>query len=158
MNRCEKEDSMPDPSRYLTIHQKRVAAIQTPEKYSSEWKSIAEALPKLVRNDGFHYLQSKIPDTIRRNLTGVKSLAKALRAAAKAEGGLLSKPSDNARARALLLKTLAHLYFFDQGGGRKLWILSTPSALRAHPIEYRASGDAAVDQLLELKTEIYSDE
>ena len=149
---------MADPSPYLTIHRKLVAAVQTRDKYSSDWKAIAEALPKLVRDDGFHYLQGTIPDDIRRKLAGSKSLAKAIRAAAKAEGGLLTKPSDNARSRALLLKTLAHLYFYETGGERKVWILSTPSALTSHPIEYAQDSDALVDQVLDASTEIYSDE
>lgn len=114
---------MPDPSPYLAIHNRLVAAVQTPEKYSNDWKSIAQALPKLVRSDGFHYLQGSVPDEIRRRLGKVKSWSKALRAAAKAEGNLIAKPSDNARARTLLLKTLAHLYFYEAGGERKVWIL-----------------------------------
>jgi hypothetical protein len=116
---------MADPSPYLTIQRKLVAAVQSRDKYSSDWKAIAEALPKLVRDDGFNYLHGTIPDDMRRKLAGSRSLAKTLRAAAKAEGGLLTKPSDNASARALLLKTLAHLYFYETGGERKLWILST---------------------------------
>jgi len=149
---------MADPSPYLTVHRKLVAAVQTRDKYSSDWKAIAEALPKLLRDDGFHYLQGTLPDDIRRKLAGSKSLAKAIRTAAKAEGGLLTKPSDNARARALLLKTLAHLYFYETGGERKAWILSTPSALTAHPIEYAQDSDALVDQVLDASTEVYSDE
>ncbi|MDL2353753.1 MAG: M35 family metallo-endopeptidase [Pseudomonadota bacterium] len=149
---------MADPSPYLTIHKRLVDAVQTPDKYASPWKTIAESLSKLVRNDGFNYLQGTIPDDIRRKLDGVQSPAKAIRAAAKAEGGLISKPSNNARGRALLLKTLAHLYFFEVGGERKLWILSTPSALAAHPIQYAAASDAVVDQVLNATTEIYTDE
>lgn len=149
---------MADPSPYLGIHRRLVAAVQTPDKYSSDWKTIAEALPKLVRDDGFHYLQGATPDAIRRKLIGAKSLSRALRTAAKAEGGLLSKPSNNARARALLLKTLAHLYYYENGGERKLWILSSPSALTAHPIEFASESDALVDQVLNAATEIYSDE
>lgn len=149
---------MVDPSPYLTIHKKLVAAVQTPDKYAKEWKAVADALPALVRDDGFNYLQGSIPDGIRRRLAGSKSLAKAIRAAAKAEGGLLSKPSDNARARALLIKTLAHLYYYDNGGERKAWILSTPSALTSHPIEFANESDALVDQVLNATTEIFSDE
>lgn len=33
---------MADPSPYLTIHKKLVAAVQSPDKYASDWKSIAE--------------------------------------------------------------------------------------------------------------------
>lgn len=149
---------MADPSPYLAIHKRLVDAVQKPDKYASQWKTIAEALSKLVRNDGFNYLQGAISDDIRRKLAGAQSLSKAIRAAAKAEGGLISKPSDNARARALLLKTLAHLYFFEGGGERKLWILSTPSALTGHPIEFAADSDALVDQVLNAATEIYTDE
>lgn len=149
---------MVNPSPYLSIHRKLVAAVQTPDKYASEWKGIAEALPKLVRDDGFHYLQGAIPENIRRRLAGAKSPAKAIRAAAKAMGGLISKPSDNARARALLLKTLAHLYFYESGSERKLWVLSIPSALTSHPIEYADQSDVLVDQVLNTSTEIYTDE
>lgn len=149
---------MVDPSPYLTIHKKLVAAVQTPDKYSSDWKAIAQSLAKLVRDDGFHYLQGGLPDRIRGKVAGAKSLAKAFRAAAKAEGSLVSKPSDNARSRALLLKTLAHLYFYETGGERKLWILSTPSVLPAHPIEYAHESDATVDQVLDANVEIYNDE
>ncbi|MBW8757316.1 MAG: hypothetical protein JF586_06880 [Burkholderiales bacterium] len=149
---------MVDPSPYMTIHKKLVAAVQTPDKYSSDWKAIAESLAKLVRDDGFHYLQGALPEQIRRKVSGAKSLAKAFRAAAKADGGLISKPSDNARSRALLLKTLAHLYFYETGGDRKLWILSTPSALTAHPIEFATDSDALVDQVLNASTEIFSDD
>ncbi|MFO1328040.1 MAG: M35 family metallo-endopeptidase [Rubrivivax sp.] len=149
---------MPDPSVYRGIHDKLVAAVQTPEKYDKDWKAIAENLPKLVRGDGFHYLQGALPDKIRRKLAGAKSLAKAIRAAAKAQGGLLSKPSDNARARALLLKTLAHLYYYETGSERKLWILSLPSALTAHPIEFSTDSDTLVDQVLDAAVEIFSDE
>ena len=149
---------MPDPTTYLGIHKRLVDAVQPPEKFSSPWKSIAEALPKLVRNDGFNYLHGTVPETIRRKLEGAQSPAKAIRAAAKAEGGLISKPSNNARGRALLLKTLAHLYFFEVGGERKLWVLSSPSALTAHPIQYAAASDAVVDQVLDATTEIYTDE
>lgn len=60
------------PSPYLTIHRRLVASVQKSDKYSSDWKAIAEALPKLVRSDGFHYLQGAIPDAIRRKLVGVK--------------------------------------------------------------------------------------
>jgi len=149
---------MADPSPYLTIHRKLVAAVQTPDKYSSDWKAIAQSLAKLVRDDGFHYLQGALPDAIRGKVAGARSLAKAFRAAAKAEGSLISKPSDNARSRALLLKTLAHLYFYETGGDRKLWILSTPSALTAHPIEFATDSDALVDQVLDASTEIFSDD
>ena len=149
---------MVDPSPYLTIHKKVVKAVQTPDKYSSDWKAIAQALAKLVRDDGFHYLEGALPDKIRGKVAGAKSLAKAFRAAAKAEGSLISKPSDNARSRALLLKTLAHLYFYETGGERKLWILSTPSALTAHPIEFAADSDTLVDQVLDASIEIFSDE
>lgn len=83
---------MADPSPYLTIHKKLVAAVQSPDKYASDWKTVAEALPRLVRDDGFNYLQATIPDAIRRRLVGAKSLAKVFRAAAKASGGLLGKP------------------------------------------------------------------
>ncbi len=140
------------------IHKKLVAATQTPDKYASGWKTIAEALPKLVRDDGFNYLQGSIPADIRGQLAGAKSLSKAIRAAAKAEGSLVSKPSDNARSRALLLKTLSHLYFYESGGERKLWILSLPSVLTAHPIQYARGSDALVDQVLDETTEIYTDE
>lgn len=149
---------MVDPSPYLKIHKKLVAAVQSPDKYASDWKPIAEALSKLVRNDGFNYLQGTIPDDIRRRLAGAKSLAGAIRAAAKAKGGLLSKASDNARGRALLLKTLAHLYYSEVAGAQKLWILSSPSALTAHPIEFASDSDALVDQVLNATTEAYSDE
>jgi Lysine-specific metallo-endopeptidase len=149
---------MGDPSPYLTVHKKLVAAVQSPDKYASEWKAIAERLSKLVRDDGFSYLQAAIPGDIRRRLAGAKSLAKAIRAAAKAEGGLLSKPSDNARSRALLLKTLSHLYYSEVSGAQKLWLLSSPSALTAHPIEFAGDSDALVDQVLNATTEIYSDE
>ena len=149
---------MVDPSPYLTIHRQLVAAVQTPDKYASDWKAIAESLAKLVRDDGFHYLQGALPGKIRDKVAGAKSLAKAFRAAAKAEGGLVSNPSDNARSRALLLKTLAHLYFYETGGERKLWILSTPSVLPAHPIEYARETDAQVDLVLDADVEIYSDE
>jgi len=149
---------MVDPSPYLNIHKKLVAAVQTPDKYASDWKAIAESLAKLVRADGFHYLQGGIPERVRGKVAGAKSLAKAFRAAAKAEGSLISKPSDNARSRALLLKTLAHLYFYETGGDRKLWILSTPSALTAHPIEFATDTDALVDQVLDASTEIFSDD
>lgn len=149
---------MATPSPYLKIHEKLVAAVQTADKYASDWKSVAEGLPRLVRADGFHYLMGTLPDAIRRRLVGVKSLSKTFRAAAKADGGLLSKPSDNARGRALLLKTLSHLYYYDTAGERKTWILSLPSSLRAHPIEYVAEADALVDTVLNLDTEIYSDE
>lgn len=149
---------MAEPTPYLGIHQKLVGAVQTPDKYASSWKSIAEALPKLVRNDGFNYLHGTVPDAIRRKLNGVQSPAKALRAAAKAEGSLISKPSNNARGRALLLKTLSHLYYYEVGGERKLWILSSPSALTSHPIEFTADSDALVDQVLNATTEIYTDE
>jgi hypothetical protein len=149
---------MANPSPYLKIHAKLVDAVQTPDKYASPWKSIAEALSKLVRAEGFHYLQGTVPEDIRRKLAGAQPLSKAIRAAAKAEGGLISKPSNNARARALLLKTLSHLYFYEAGGERKLWILSTPSALTSHPIEFAADSDALVDQVLNASTEIYTDE
>ena len=149
---------MADPSPYLTIQKKLVAAIQSPDKYASDWKLVAEALPRLVRDDGFNYLQASIPGVIRRKLSGAKSLAKAFRAAAKAGGGLLGKPSDNARSRALLLKTLAHLYYSEVAGAQKLWVLSTPSALTSHPIEFANDSDALVDQVLDAATEIYSDE
>jgi hypothetical protein len=149
---------MVDPSPYLTIHKQLVKAVQTPDKYASSWKPIAESLASLVRDDGFNYLQGPLPDAIRRKLAGDKAPAKVLRAAAKAEGGLLSKPSDNARGRALLLKTLAHLYYSEVAGAQKLWMLSTPSALTAHPIEYAKESDALVDQVLNATTEIYSDE
>lgn len=149
---------MADPSPYLTIHEKLVAAVQSPDKYASDWKLIAEALPRLVRDDGFNYLQATIPNAIRRRLAGAKSPAKTFRAAAKAGGGLLGKPSDNARSRALLLKTLAHLYYSEVAGAQKLWILSTPSALTSHPIEFANESDALVDQVLNAATEIYSDE
>lgn len=149
---------MANPSPYLTIHKKLVAAVQSPDKYASGWKLIAEALPRLVRGDGFNYLQATTPGAIRRRLAGAKSLAKTFRAAAKADGGLLGKPSDNARSRALLLKTLAHLYYSEVAGAQKLWILSTPSALTAHPIEFAKESDALVDQVLNAATEIYSDE
>ncbi len=149
---------MVDPSPYLTIHKKLVAAVQTPDKYAKEWKAIADALPSLVRDDGFNYLLGSVPENIRRQLAGTKSLAKAIRTAAKAEGGLISKPSDNARARALLIKTLAHLYYYESGGERKAWILSTPSALTAHPIEFANESDALVDQVLNATTEIFNDE
>ncbi|MEO6281179.1 M35 family metallo-endopeptidase [Roseateles sp.] len=142
----------------MKIHEQLVAAIQSTDKYSSDWKSIAEALPKLVRSDGFHYLQASLPDSIRRRLAGAKSIAKVLRAAAKAEGSLISKPSNNARARALLLKTLAHLYHYETAGERKLWILSLPSVLTSHPIEFANETDALVDQVLNATTEAYSDE
>jgi hypothetical protein len=149
---------MANPSPYQNIHQALVAAVQTPSKYASDWSDVAEALPKLVRSDGFHYLQGALPETIRRKLAGAKSLPKALRAAAKAGGGLLTKPSDNARARALLLKTLAHLYYYETGGERKLWILSLPSALTNHPIEFAGDSDGLVDQVLAATTEIYTEE
>lgn len=149
---------MVDPSRYKTIHDQLVGAVQKPEKFASDWKSVAEALPKLVRPEGFHYLQGALPATIRRKIDGAQSLSKVFRAAAKAKGGVLTAPSDNARRRALLLKTLAHLYYYENGGERKLWILSMPSRLGAHPIEYATSGDAVVDDVLDAKTEIYSDE
>lgn len=149
---------MADPSPYLTIHKKLVAAVQSPEKYASDWKAIAEGLPRLVRDDGFNYLQATIPGAIRRRLVGAKSLAKVFRAAAKAGGGLLGKPSNNARSRALLLKTLAHLYYSEVAGAQKLWVLSTPSALTSHPIEFANESDALVDQVLNASTEIYSDE
>lgn len=83
---------MADPSPCLTIHKKLVAAVQSPDKYASGWKLIAEALPRLVRGDGFNYLQATTPGAIRRRLAGAKSLAKTFRAAAKADGGLLGKP------------------------------------------------------------------
>ncbi|KPF61532.1 hypothetical protein D621_00810 [beta proteobacterium AAP51] len=149
---------MTDPSPYRTIHRRLVSAVQGPEKFSSDWKSVAEALPKLVRNDGFHYLQGALPETIRRKLAGSKAWAKVLRAAAKAEGGLISKASENAKARALLLKTLAHLYYYENGGERKLWVLSLPSVLTSHPIEFANESDALVDQVLNATTEAYSDE
>lgn len=149
---------MADPSPYLTIHKKLVAAVQSPDKYASDWKPVAEALPRLVRDDGFNYLQATIPNAIRRRLVGAKSLAKTFRAAAKASGGLLGKPSDNARSRALLLKTLAHLYYSEVAGAQKLWMLSTPSALTSHPIEFANESDALVDQVLNAATEIYSEE
>ncbi len=145
---------MSDPSPYLTIHKKLVAAVQSPDKYASDWKPVTEALSRLVRDDGFSYLQATTPDVIRRRLAGAKSLAQVFRAAAKAGGGLLSKPSDNARARALLLKTLAHLYYSEVAGAQKLWILSTPSALTSHPIEFANDSDALVDQVLNATTEI----
>jgi len=147
-----------NPIPYLLIHKKLVVATQTPDKYASDWKTIAEALPKLVRDDGFNYLQGAIPGNIRGRLAGAKSLSKAIRVAAKAEGSLVSKPSDNARSRALLLKTLSHLYFYESGGDRKLWILSLPAVLAAHPIQYARGSDALVDQVLDETTEIFSDE
>ncbi|CAM5240471.1 M35 family metallo-endopeptidase [Rhodanobacter lindaniclasticus] len=58
----------------------------------------------------------------------------------------------------MLLKTLAHLYYSEVAGAQKLWILSTPSALTAHPIEFAKESDALVDQVLNAATEIYSDE
>lgn len=149
---------MADPSPYLTIHKKLVAAVQSADKYASGWKPIAEALPRLVRNDGFNYLQAALPGAIRQRLAGAKPLSKGFRAAAKAEGGLLGKPSDNARSRALLLKTLAHLYYSEVAGAQKLWMLSTPSALTSHPIEFASESDALVDQVLNATTEIYSEE
>jgi hypothetical protein len=149
---------MANPAPYQGIQKKLVDAVQTPDKYASQWKSIAEALPRLVRNDGFNYLHGTVPEDIRRKLEGAKSPSKTIRAAAKAEGSLISKPSDNARGRALLLKTLAHLYYFDVAGERKLWILSSPSALTAHPIQYATASDAVVDQVLNATTEIYTDE
>jgi hypothetical protein len=147
-----------NPIPYLLIHKKLVAATQTPDKYASDWKIVAEALPKLVRDDGFNYLQGAIPGNIRGRLAGAKSLSRTLRAAAKAEGSLVSKPTDNARSRALLLKTLSHLYFYESGGDRKLWILSLPAVLAAHPIQFARGSDALVDQVLDETTEIYSDE
>lgn len=149
---------MVDPSPYKSIHDKLVDAVQKPEKYASDWQSVAEALPKLVRSDGFHYLQGHLPDTIRRKLAGKKPKSLVLRAAARAEGGVFTGPSNNARSRALLLKTLAHLYYYENGGERKLWVLSTPSQLGAHPIEYAKSSDDRVDVVLDADTEIYSDE
>ncbi|HEX7686696.1 MAG TPA: M35 family metallo-endopeptidase [Burkholderiaceae bacterium] len=149
---------MANPVPYLLIHRKLVAATQTPDKYANDWKVIAEALPNLVRDDGFNYLQGGIPERIREKLAGAKSQSKAIRTAAKAEGSLVSNPSDNACARALLLKTLSHLYFYESGGERKLWILSLPATYVAHPIQYAKSPDAVVDQLLEQNVEIFTDE
>ena len=149
---------MVNPIPYLFIHKKLVAATQTPDKYASDWKTIAEALSKLVRDDGFNYLQGAIPGQIRGKLAGARSQSKAIRVGAKAEGSLISNPSDNARGRSLLLKTLSHLYFYENGGDRKLWILSLPATYVAHPIQYAKAPDAVVDQLLDETTEIFTDE
>lgn len=149
---------MANPIPYLLIHKKLVTATQTPDKYASDWKTISEALPRLVCDDGFSYLHGAIPDQIRGKLAGAKSQSKAIRAAAKANGSLASKPSDNARGRSLLLKTLSHLYFYESGGDRKLWILSLPATYVAHPIQYAKASDAVVDQLLDETVEIFTDE
>ena len=149
---------MANPIPYLFIHKKLVTAVQTPDKYASDWKTIAEALPDLVRDDGFSYLQGSIPGQIRGKLAGATSQSKAIRKAAKAEGSLVSMPSDNARGRALLLKTLSHLYFYESGGDRKMWILSLPAAYVAHPIQYAKASDAVVDGELNKTTEIFTDE
>lgn len=149
---------MPQPFPYMMIHRRLVTAVQTPDKYSSDFKSIAEALPKLVRDDGYNYLQGAIPEQIRGKLAGATSQSKALRKAAKAEGSLVSSPSDNARGRALMLKTLSHLYFYESGGDRKMWILSLPASAVAHPIQYMKSSDTEVDKELNRTTEIFTDD
>jgi len=143
---------------YLLIHRKLVAATQTPDKYASDWKTIAEALPKLVRDDGFNDAQSSVPDQIRSKLAGAQSQAKAIRAGALAEVTVANPPNDDARRRALLLKTLSHLYYYENGGDRKMWIMSLPSAYIAHPIQYAKNSDAEVDQLLGESLEIFTDD
>lgn len=144
---------------YLMIHKRLVlAAAQKPDQFASDWKAIATALPQLVRDDGFNPQHGAIPDQIRAKLAGVTPTSRAIRAATKAEVTATNKPDDDARRRALLVKTLSHLYFYENGGDRKMWLLSLPSTYVAHPIQYVKNADSDVDSLLDDNDELFQDD
>ena len=144
---------------YLMVHKRLVSAAgQAPDQYASDWKAIATVLPQLVRDDGFDPQQGSIPDQIRAKLAGVTPMSRALRQAAKAEVTVTNKPDDDARRRTLLLKTLSHLYYYENGGDRRMWLLSLPATYVAHPIQYAKVQDASLDPLLDDNDELFSDD
>ena len=139
--------------QYKKSHDLLNTSIWDPSSYADDWDSIAKGMRTLVTPKGFDPKGSKTGGQIRAKVAKGSSEADVLRAGAKASRTATGVAANAGNRRALALKTVRHLYFFDSFGKQKIWILNLPSDLRAFPMEYGAEATALVDQVLNLTGE-----
>jgi len=138
---------------YKEAHDMLLAAIGTAANYSDDWKAISTELDKLVIASGFDPKGRRVPDLIRAKVAKGISEAAALRDGANAPAGEAGAGVEASKKRALAMKTLRHLYFFESFGKQRIWILSLPNKLRGYPMEFSAAAQPVIEQVLNTNDE-----
>jgi hypothetical protein len=155
-HRCDhaatnEEGSMAKP--YKDAHDLLFAGMGTAAKYHDDWQATCADLDKLVVATGFDPKGKRTPELIRAKVAAGASEAIALREGAKAPATDAGAIADASKKRALTLKTLRHLYYYESFGKQRIWILSLPNKLRGYPMEFASMAQPAIERVLESSDE-----